>query len=91
MLYFYHLFLLQVGHHPPVSAFHADSRNTDTSEGSASDSPPDFVFHGSVYPKPKFWGKSVEFQPKVQRGWQEKCSCVTCTARKVLLRSGSDD
>jgi len=58
----------QVGHHPPVSAFHADSRNTDTSEegsSAGSDSgPPDFVFHGSVYPKPKFWGKSVEFQPK---------------------------
>lgn len=45
----------QVGHHPPVSAFHADSGDSDS---------PDFVFHGSVYPKPKFWGKSVEFQPK---------------------------
>ena len=55
-----------MGHHPPVSAFHADSRNTDTSEAGASAEPPDFVFHGSVYPKPKFWGKSVEFQPKVQ-------------------------
>ena len=61
-----------MGHHPPVSAFHADSRNTDTSEegssaAAGSDSgPPDFVFHGSVYPKPKFWGKSVEFQPKVR-------------------------
>ncbi len=48
----------QVGHHPPVSAFYADC-------GSAgAGSQPDFVFHGSVYPKPKFWGKSVEFQPK---------------------------
>jgi len=42
----------QVCHHPPVSAFHAES----LSEG--------FVFHGSIYPKTKFWGKSVEFQPK---------------------------
>lgn len=40
----------QVSHHPPVSAFHADSDN--------------FVFHGSIHPKLKFWGKSVEIQPK---------------------------
>ncbi|KAF9797164.1 hypothetical protein SFRURICE_018634 [Spodoptera frugiperda] len=39
-----------VSHHPPVSAFHADS--------------PHFVFHGSVHPKLKFCGKSVEIQPK---------------------------
>lgn len=42
----------QVGHHPPVSAFHAQSENKE------------FVFHGSIYPKVKFWGKSIEFQPK---------------------------
>ncbi|KAM8966778.1 oxysterol-binding protein-related protein 1 isoform 2-T2 [Pelodytes ibericus] len=42
----------QVSHHPPVSAFHA--------EGITSD----FVFHGSIYPKLKFWGKSVEAEPK---------------------------
>ena len=23
-----------------------------------------FVFHGSIYPKVKFWGKSVEFKPQ---------------------------
>lgn len=40
----------QVSHHPPVSAFHADS--------------PHFQFHGSIHPKLKFWGKSVEIQPK---------------------------
>lgn len=40
----------QVSHHPPVSAFHADSK--------------DWQFHGSVHPKLKFWGKSVEIQPK---------------------------
>ncbi|XP_044741981.1 oxysterol-binding protein-related protein 1-like [Chrysoperla carnea] len=40
----------QVSHHPPISAFHADSK--------------DWVFHGSVHPKLKFWGKSVEIQPK---------------------------
>jgi len=40
----------QVSHHPPVSAFHAES--------------PAFRFHGSIHPKIKFWGKSVEIQPK---------------------------
>ncbi|KAL1123280.1 hypothetical protein AAG570_002366 [Ranatra chinensis] len=40
----------QVSHHPPVSAFHADGD--------------DFIFHGSIHPKLKFWGKSVEIQPK---------------------------
>lgn len=40
----------QVCHHPPVSAFHADAN--------------DFVMHGSIHPKLKFWGKSIEIQPK---------------------------
>jgi len=40
----------QVSHHPPVSAFHVESEL--------------FVFHGSVHPKIKFWGKSVEVTPK---------------------------
>ena len=40
----------QVSPHPPVSAFHAESRT--------------FRFHGSIHPKIKFWGKSVEIQPK---------------------------
>nr|XP_018900171.1 PREDICTED: oxysterol-binding protein-related protein 2 [Bemisia tabaci] len=40
----------QVSHHPPVSAFHAESEH--------------FIFYGSIYPKLKFWGKSVEIQPK---------------------------
>lgn len=40
----------QVSHHPPISAFHADA--------------PNFKFHGSIYPKLKFWGKSVEIQPR---------------------------
>ncbi|XP_069076132.1 oxysterol-binding protein-related protein 1 isoform X1 [Pleurodeles waltl] len=42
----------QVSHHPPVSAFHAEGLSSD------------FVFHGSIYPKLKFWGKSVEAEPK---------------------------
>lgn len=40
----------QVSHHPPVSAFHMESDI--------------FIFHGSVHPKLKFWGKSVEVTPK---------------------------
>lgn len=40
----------QVSHHPPVSAFHADNST--------------WVFHGSIHPKLKFWGKNVEIQPK---------------------------
>ncbi|KAM3929397.1 oxysterol-binding protein-related protein 1 isoform 2-T2 [Leptodactylus fuscus] len=42
----------QVSHHPPISAFHAEGISND------------FVFHGSIYPKLKFWGKSVEAEPK---------------------------
>ncbi|XP_028987323.1 oxysterol-binding protein-related protein 1 isoform X2 [Betta splendens] len=42
----------QVSHHPPVSAFHAEGLKDD------------FVFHGSIYPKLKFWGKSIEAEPK---------------------------
>lgn len=40
----------QVSHHPPVSAFHADGE--------------DFVFHGTIQPKLKFWGTSIEIHPK---------------------------
>lgn len=40
----------QVSHHPPISAFHAEN---DV-----------FCFHGSIYPKPKLWGKNIEIQPE---------------------------
>lgn len=40
----------QVSHHPPISAFHAENEA--------------FIFRGSIYPKLKFWGKSVEIQPE---------------------------
>lgn len=48
--FFSRLICEQVSHHPPISAFHAES---DT-----------FVFHGWIYPKLKLWGKSVEVHPK---------------------------
>ncbi|XP_034731460.1 oxysterol-binding protein-related protein 2-like [Etheostoma cragini] len=48
----YRLISEQVSHHPPVSAFHAQSVKQE------------FEFHGSICPKLKFWGKSVEAEPK---------------------------
>ncbi|XP_054836106.1 oxysterol-binding protein-related protein 2 isoform X1 [Eublepharis macularius] len=42
----------QVSHHPPISAFYSEGLNQD------------FIFHGSIYPKLKFWGKSVEAEPR---------------------------
>ncbi|KAJ8412287.1 hypothetical protein AAFF_G00145540 [Aldrovandia affinis] len=48
----YRLISEQVSHHPPISAFHAESLKQD------------FMFHGSIYPKLKFWGKSVEAEPR---------------------------
>ena len=40
----------QVSHHPPVSAFHAEGDQ--------------FRFHGSVHPKLKFLGRSLEISPR---------------------------
>ena len=40
----------QVSHHPPVSAFHAEGDR--------------YRFHGSVHPKLKFLGRSVEISPR---------------------------
>uniref|UniRef100_A0A8D3CJ53 Oxysterol-binding protein n=1 Tax=Scophthalmus maximus TaxID=52904 RepID=A0A8D3CJ53_SCOMX len=59
----------QVSHHPPVSAFHAESLAGD------------FVFHGSIYPKLRFWGKSVE------GGWPTKNRCVVTILSCSLLLS----
>uniref|UniRef100_A0A8D1I4Y6 Oxysterol-binding protein n=1 Tax=Sus scrofa TaxID=9823 RepID=A0A8D1I4Y6_PIG len=42
----------QVSHHPPISAFYSEGLRQD------------FLFHGSIYPKLKFWGKSVEAEPR---------------------------
>ncbi|KAI1233489.1 hypothetical protein IHE44_0004670 [Lamprotornis superbus] len=42
----------QVSHHPPISAFYSEGLNKD------------FIFHGSIYPKLKFWGKSIEAEPR---------------------------
>ncbi|XP_012941029.1 oxysterol-binding protein-related protein 2 [Aplysia californica] len=40
----------QVSHHPPITAFHAEGNG--------------YAFHGSIQPKLKFWGKTVEIFPK---------------------------
>jgi hypothetical protein len=42
----------QVSHHPPVSAYHGESES--------------IILRGSVQPKLKFWGKSIEVKPD---GW----------------------
>jgi len=68
----------QVSHHPPISAFHADS--------------PSFTFHGSIYPKLKFWGKSVEIQPRglvtvELTKWKEKYTWnnVNCSIHNIIV------
>uniref|UniRef100_A0A8C6TCR4 Oxysterol-binding protein n=1 Tax=Neogobius melanostomus TaxID=47308 RepID=A0A8C6TCR4_9GOBI len=53
----------QVSHHPPISAFHAESLSGD------------FVFHGSIYPKLKFWGKSLLRHNEVYT-WSNPYCCV---------------
>ncbi|XP_030746243.1 oxysterol-binding protein-related protein 2 [Sitophilus oryzae] len=68
----------QVSHHPPVSAFHAESA--------------DWVFHGSIHPKLKFWGKSVEIQPKgtvtvefPKRNEAYTWTNVTCCVHNIIM------
>lgn len=68
----------QVSHHPPISAFHAEA--------------PSFIFYGSIYPKIKFWGKSVEIQPKgvvtiKLPFWNETYSWTNpnCTIHNVIV------
>lgn len=48
----------QVGHHPPVTAFHCESLRLDESSGG-----PTFVFSGGVEPKTKFKGTRVDAVP----------------------------
>ncbi|XP_071144219.1 oxysterol-binding protein-related protein 1-like isoform X2 [Mytilus edulis] len=68
----------QVSHHPPVSAFHAES--------------PHFKIHGSIYPKLKFWGKSVEVNPKglitlelLRHGETYTWSNINCCVHNVIV------
>lgn len=48
----FRFFAEQVSHHPPISAFHAESPAAR------------WTFSGSVHPKLRFWGPSVEIAPK---------------------------
>ena len=48
------------------------------------------MFHGSIYPKTKFWGKSIEFQPKgvltVELGEEMYTwSNVSCVVHNIML------
>lgn len=68
----------QVSHHPPVSAFHVES--------------PNYKFHGSIHPKLKFWGKSVEVNPKgvltlelTKHGETYTWSNVNCCVHNVIV------
>lgn len=68
----------QVSHHPPISAFHAES--------------PHFKIHGSINPKLKFWGKSVEANPKglitlelLRHGEVYTWSNVNCCVHNVIV------
>ncbi|XP_065220938.1 oxysterol-binding protein-related protein 1 [Planococcus citri] len=68
----------QVSHHPPISAFHAENEV--------------FSFHGSIYPKPKLWGKNIEIQPEgivtaELKKWDEAYtwSNVTCSVHNVVV------
>lgn len=45
----FHIVCEQVSHHPPISAYHGSSDH--------------FEIDGSVHPKLKFWGKSIEVKP----------------------------
>lgn len=68
----------QVSHHPPVSAFHVES--------------PNYKFHGSIHPKLKFWGKSVEVNPKgvltlelTKHGETYTWTNVNCCVHNVIV------
>uniref|UniRef100_V5HMR6 Oxysterol-binding protein n=3 Tax=Ixodes ricinus TaxID=34613 RepID=V5HMR6_IXORI len=68
----------QVSHHPPVSAFHAES--------------PHFKVHGSVYPKLKFWGKSIEIKPEghlcvtlLSHGEKYTWANVNCCIHNIIV------
>lgn len=72
----------QVSHHPPISAFHSDSTDPNSY----------WKFYGCVNPKIKFWGKSIEVQPKgtltLELGkfnemytWQT----VTCCVHNIIV------
>ena len=61
-----------------MSAFYAEANESQ------------FVFHGSIYPKTKFWGKSLEFQPKgvltVELGEEiYTWSNVSCVVHNIML------
>ncbi|CAG7833560.1 unnamed protein product [Allacma fusca] len=74
----YKLVCEQVSHHPPISAFHAESS--------------EFVFQGWIQPKLKLWGKSVEIHPKGSMKLYLKrfnetytWSNVNCTVHNVIV------
>jgi hypothetical protein len=74
----YRIVCEQVSHHPPVSAFHAESEH--------------YMLHGSIHPKLKFWGKSVEVTPKgtitlhlLRHGEVYTWQNVNCSVNNVIV------
>lgn len=72
----------QVSHHPPVSAFHCDSTSPNTN----------WKFYGTVNPKIKFWGKSIEVTPKgtltlelTRFNETYTWSAVTCCVHNIIV------
>lgn len=70
----------QVSHHPPVSAFYSEGLGQD------------FRLHGSIYPKLRFWGKSVEAEPRgtitlqlLEHGEAYTWTNPTCCVHNVII------
>ncbi|XP_015913961.1 oxysterol-binding protein-related protein 1 [Parasteatoda tepidariorum] len=68
----------QVSHHPPVTAFQAESS--------------DFIFTGAVHPKLKLWARSVEVKPEgtlvlklLKHNETYTWSGVTCCVHNIIV------
>ena len=76
-----------------MSAFHAEGLNPlSNSDNQMDNKDKNFIFRGSMYPKVKFWGKSVEFTPKGTLTvelpmWNEQYtwSNVNCVIHNVMV------
>ncbi|KAH9415759.1 Oxysterol-binding protein- protein 1 [Dermatophagoides pteronyssinus] len=68
----------QVSHHPPISAWHAES--------------PHFILRGTSAPKLRFWGKSIEVKPEgtatlelKSRGEIYTWKSVNCCVHNIIV------
>ena len=70
--------LEQVSHHPPISALYAES--------------PHFTLKGSVNPKLRFWGKSIEVKPEgsltlklKKKGETYTWKSISCCVHNIIV------